>query len=87
MNAVIIEHVRVGDLPEAWRTKVSASQEARVTIRIEAETTAQLSSAGNSSEDLLFGMWRDRDDLTNVDAYVRKIRAPRINLDGTPNKD
>ncbi len=77
MSAVIIEHVRVGDLPEAWRTKVPASQETRVTIRIETEPTAPVVNADDSAEDSLFGMWRDRDDMTDVQAYVRELRSPR----------
>ena len=26
----------------------------------------------------LFGMWRDRQDMANVDAYIRGIRASRF---------
>jgi hypothetical protein len=39
MNAIVIEHVKVSDLPEAWREKLPANDEARVTVRIETETT------------------------------------------------
>ena len=28
-----------------------------------------------------FGMWRDRDDLTDVDAHVRELRKGRMDAD------
>ena len=41
MNAIIIEHVKVEELPPAWRAKLSAVTSAQgtghVTVRIEAE--------------------------------------------------
>jgi hypothetical protein len=85
MGAVVIEHVKVGDLPEAWRARVGASQEAWVTVRIEEEAANEVASAA-AGEDLLFGMWRDREDMADVEAYVRKLRAPRYNRDGSRNE-
>ena len=73
MNAVIIEHVKISELPEAWRAKLPAPENARVTVRIEEET-----SGVEAENDLLFGMWRDREDMADVEAYVRKLRAPRF---------
>ena len=90
MSAVIIEHVKVGDLPEAWRERLAKPSDARVTVRIEDEAGRQETAAtqlktGEASEDPAFGIWRDRDDLADVDAYVRKIRAPRYGRDGIRN--
>jgi prevent-host-death family protein len=31
-----------------------------------------------ASEHPSFGMWRDREDMQDVDAYIRKLRKPRI---------
>lgn len=31
-----------------------------------------------ASADPAFGMWRDRKDMADVEAYVRKLRAPRF---------
>ena len=73
MNAVIIEHVKISELPAAWRAKLPAPENAHVTVRIEEET-----SGVEAEKDLLFGMWRDRDDMADVEAYVRKLRAPRF---------
>ena len=36
--------------------------------------------------DLLFGMWRDREDMADVEGYLRKLRAPRYNPDGSRNQ-
>lgn len=86
MSSVVIEHVKVGDLPEAWRDKLPASLEARVTVRIEEEAGEKADAKKiEEADDLLFGMWRDREDMADVDAYVRKLRAPRYNRDGTRN--
>ena len=73
MNAVIIEHVKISELPAAWRAKLPAPENAHVTVRIEEET-----SGLETEENLLFGMWRDREDMTDVEAYINKLRAPRF---------
>jgi hypothetical protein len=83
MHAVVIEHVRIADLPEAWRTRLPASPDTRVTIRIEEESVATTDAL---TEDPMFGMWRDREDMADVDAYVRKLRTPRVNLHNTDDK-
>lgn len=38
------------------------------------------------TDDPAFGIWRDREDMADVAAYVTKIRAPRYNLDGSRNE-
>jgi len=84
MNSFVFEHVPVAELPEKWRAKLSRTGSATVTVRIEEE--AQQAGQGQTeefAEDLLFGMWRDRDDMADVADYVRKLRASRFNDDGT----
>ncbi len=81
MNTVIIEHVPVTDLPTAWQEKLHAAPATRVTIRIEEETSPQAVNA--LSDNPLFGIWRDRDDMLDVAAHVRKLRSPRDLADGT----
>lgn len=66
MNAVVIEHVKVSELPEAWRTRLAVPDTAQVTVHIEEESP---------TENPLFGMWKDREDLADMDAYLREIRA------------
>ena len=59
---------------------------ARVTVRIEEEDAAQTADEeADSAIDLLFGMWRDRKDMADVEGYIRKLRAPRYNSDGSRN--
>lgn len=87
MGAVIIEHVSVADLPETWREKLPAPLAEHVTVRIEEESASQGTGTETASAvDLLFGMWRDREDMANVERHVRELRAPRYNPDGSRNQ-
>ena len=84
---VPVADVPVADLPPAWREKLTAPSDQRVTVRIEAETeTAKTPGAAAFADDPLFGMWRDRDDMADVEAYVRRLRAARFNRDGLRNE-
>ncbi len=82
MNAVVFEHVPVAELPEKWRAKLTQAGSATVTVRIEEETQAA-SAEEFVTDDPLFGMWRDREDMADVASYVRKLRASRFNDDGS----
>jgi hypothetical protein len=87
MNAIVIEHVPVAELPQAWRDKLgrelSEVSDARVTVRIETEQAAEAQAPAEFSDDPLFGMWRDRDDMADVAGYIRRIRSPRFSSDGS----
>ena len=86
MNAVVFEHVKVAELPEAWRNKLSMPADACVTVRIEDETAQPVTiPTGQLSADPAFGIWRDREDMPDVEAYLEKLRAPRYRRDGTRN--
>jgi hypothetical protein len=80
MNAIVIEHVKVGDLPEDWRGRLHANSDTWVTVRIEEEAgqTTAAKAEPFATNDPAFGIWRDREDLADVDTYVRKLRAPRF---------
>lgn len=77
MNAVVIEHVKVSELPEDWQTRLHASANACVTVRIEEEAGLNDASA-KQTENPLFGMWQDREEIADIEGYVRKLRAPRF---------
>ncbi len=85
MNAVVFEHVPVAELPRAWRDKLAKAAGALVTVRIEEEAQAVPPDAF-VTDDPAFGIWRDREDMADVAAYVRKIRQPRFNRDGSRNE-
>ncbi len=87
MNAIVIEHVPVAELPPAWRAKLAQSTDALVTVRIEEETLAVLPAEEFVSDDPLFGMWRDREDMADVAGYIRSIRLSRFSADGARRKD
>lgn len=85
MNAVVFEHVPVAELPEKWRAKLGKASDALVTVRIEEEAQGHLAEEF-TTDDPAFGIWRDREDMADVAAYVRKIRQPRYNRDGSRNE-
>lgn len=83
MNAIVIEHVPVAELPEAWRARLAKSTDALVTVRIEEESQSAAPTEQFVSDDPAFGIWRDREDMADVRAYVRKLREPRYKRDGS----
>jgi hypothetical protein len=84
MNAIVIEHVPVADLPAAWRDQLAAASGATVTIRIEQEGQNAERLESYATDDPAFGMWRDRSDMADVAAHVRQLRKPRYTRDGSP---
>lgn len=84
MNAVVFEHVPVAELPEKWREKLAKAGDALVTVRIEEEVPAQPAEPF-VTDDPAFGIWRDREDMADLAAYVHKIRQPRFNRDAPRN--
>jgi diaminopimelate decarboxylase len=85
MSAVVFEHVPAAELPQKWRAKLAKAGSATVTVRIEEEVQAEPAEAF-ATDDNAFGIWRDREDMTDVAAYVRKTRQPRHNRDGSRNE-
>jgi hypothetical protein len=85
MNAIVFEHVNVDELPEKWRNKLAKSAETHVTVRIEYEVSGEAASSQSvpPSKDPAFGIWRDRQDMTDVEAHMRTLRAPRYGQSGT----
>ena len=78
MHEVIIEHVKVEELPASWRARLAASGDVRVTVRIEREAAAPQPASGIASDDPAFGIWRDRRDMDDVPAYLKALRSPRF---------
>lgn len=87
MNPVVIEHVRISELPEAWRAKLDIGGEARVTVRIETEQPVQVMEENFATDDPAFGIWRDREDVRDVEGFLRHLRAPRYRRDGSRGTD
>ena len=86
MNAIVIEHVPAAELPPAWRAKLAKSTDALVTVRIEEEAQAAAPAEEFVTDDPAFGIWRDREDMADMAAYVRKLREPRYRRDGSRNE-
>jgi hypothetical protein len=91
MNTVVIEHVPLDELPAAWRARLPVASNARVTVRIEEEVEEEEAVERPAQSALvdnpMFGMWRDREDTSDVAAYARRLRAPRYTLDGSHRED
>ena len=89
MNAIVIKHVKVSDLPELWRAQLLAQPAAQVTVRIEEETLrgGDVAVEGFVTDDPAFGIWRDRQDLADMEAYMRVLRAPRYHRNGSRKGD
>jgi hypothetical protein len=83
MSAIVFEHVPVARLPAEWQAKLASAPGATVTVRIEEESPDR---AKAYTDDPLFGIWRDRQDMGDVAAYMRDIRAARFS-DNAPVKD
>ena len=79
MTTVVIEHVALNELPAAWRARLPAAAHSRVTVRIEEEPETVATDAGSNHP--MFGMWQDREELDDVAAYARQLRAPRQGQD------
>ena len=78
--------MKVSELPEDWRARLQTEANAHVTVRIEEEQTVQASTEQEFvTDDPAFGIWRDRSDMNDVTDYVRYLRAPRYNPDGSRN--
>jgi len=90
MNPIVIEHVPVAELPSAWRARLAKSVDAHahvhVTVHIEEEAQAATPSEEFVTDDPAFGIWRDRADMANVEAYMRSLREPRYRRNGSRNK-
>jgi diaminopimelate decarboxylase len=84
MSTLVIEHFKASELPQQWAQRLKVLPEQTVTVRIETEA-AQTTHAPETfvTNDPAFGIWRDREDMADVSAFVRQLRVARYALDGT----
>ena len=76
MTTVILEHVKVTELPTDWMKRIKAKSSDTVRVTIATEPAAG-KSAKVKKPNSTFGMWADRDDIGDAGEYVRRIRQPR----------
>ena len=83
MSPIVFEHVPVEELPEQWRLQLHSATVSgkHVTVRIESEDNMQ---SDQKSTNPMFGLWRERSDVVDVERYVRGARAPRYPVDASP---
>jgi len=84
----VIEHVKVAELPEAWRNKIAKPGDC---TRDGAHRGRSLCADCERSRCWRRPLVRDvsahREDMADLDGYIRKLRAPRYNRDGSRNED
>ena len=83
LNALVIKHVLVAELPASWRAQLAKSEVGMVTVRIEEVTQAGAPAEAFTTDDPAFGIWRDREDMADIATYVRKIRQPQRSGDSS----
>ena len=83
MTTLVIEHLKASELPAQWAQRLKALPEQTVTVRIETEVAAGENTTNFVTDDPAFGIWQDRTDMADVDGYLRQLRAPRYNRDGS----
>lgn len=95
MNAEVLEHIQLSELPAAWRTKLPKAgfaHKSHVTVRIEQELPPSAAKVKQQAAltalmaNPMVGMWADRKDMADVPGYVRALRAPRLGADGMQRK-
>jgi hypothetical protein len=89
MSTLVIEHLKASELPQQWAQRLKAKPEQTVTVRIETESEQATAEATEAfvTDDPAFGIWRDREDMADVEAYVRGLRAPRYTRAGSRHED
>ena len=74
MSTIVLEHVPVEELPVQWRLRLAAESGEHVTVRIESEISP---AAASTSTNPMFGLWRERTDVADVEGYMHGVRAAR----------
>ena len=86
MSILVIEHLKATDLPPEWARHLQIRPEQTVTVRIDTEAPGSAEEATSfTTNDPAFGIWRDYDETTDVEAFARRLRAPRYRRDGSRN--
>lgn len=83
MSAIVFEHVPVEELPAQWRLRLAAASGEHVTVRIESESSPPVVSPSTNP---MFGLWRERTDVADVEGYMHSARAARYPAN-TPSSD
>ena len=83
MSAIVFEHVPVEELPAQWRLRLAAASGERLTVRIESETAPAVTSPSTNP---MFGLWKERADVADVEGYLHGVRAARYFANTPPSE-
>ena len=76
MEKFVLKKVKASELPMRWAESLKAKRGHTFTVTITPESR-QRSKVTQTKPNPLFGIWADREDIGDVAAYVRALRAPR----------
>jgi hypothetical protein len=85
MSAIVLEHVPVEELPSQWRLRLAATSGQHVTVRIEPENSPPAPVVPLSTNPM-FGLWKERADIADVDGYMSDVRAARYPANTLPSE-
>ena len=79
---MILEHIEIREIPVKWAKLLKGIMSSTYRITIEPESTfneISKTDVKKSWKDMpMFGMWKDRDDMSDPVNYVRQLRKPRF---------
>ena len=79
---MILEHIDRQEIPVKWARLLEGIMSSTYRITIEPESTfndISKTDVKKSWKDMpMFGMWKDRDDMSDPVNYVRQLRKPRF---------
>ncbi len=75
----IFPHVQRDQLPREWARSFRSGEEERFTVVVISEWAEPVASKRKEkwADQAIYGMWREREDMVDVNDYVRNLRKIR----------
>ena len=75
----IFPHVRTDQLPKEWIREFHTRQGERFNVVVMSEIPEPNTPKPKArwADQAFFGMWKDREDIADVEGYIRNLRKPR----------
>ena len=77
MTTIVLEHVKVAELPADWVKRIRAKPGEMVRVTLDKEISLPAQTLGKSKPNRSFGMWADREDVGDAGEYVARLRQTR----------
>lgn len=76
MNALVLHHLKAEELPIEWAKQLPIGQRFTITITAEKPQADENEILENAPP--LFGIWQDRSETQDVEAYMHQLRQGRF---------